>query len=343
MPVKIVPPRRAWAVRQMARLWLRREDLRRALNDSIAMIDAQNLLLDGLKEDFDKLEVEHHHVCQQREKQQGTIFELFHQKEVLKETVDAQVGQLKSQTLKICSLQSTISSMLAAISPDGVAQAAVDQIGADLTDALTRLQAVTKILVGSMLGQSIGVEKQDDGYTFFAPGIGCIVKVPQAFVTEDDWKKLNGEMPVSGFQVGPYAAMGGGKEIPGIPTVVVDASGLKSVKIAPGKIVANTVDASQLTIDKIEWSKYLVPADTLQSLALKVPEPGFVIENGASMSHSELALEILEKCGVKLDYVETIDDSSGVPCGNVRVGLVSPMGNPSNEGIFAHLKKVSGQ
>jgi hypothetical protein len=61
------------------------------------------------------------------------------------------------------------------------------------------------------------------------------------------------------------------------------------------------------------------------------------------MSHTELALAILEQSGVKLDYVETVDDSSGIPFGNVKVGLVSPMGNPSNEGIFAHLKKVSGQ
>src|SRR4051812_10536762 len=106
MPVKIVPPRRAWARRQMGRLWLRREDLRRALNDSIAMIDAQNLLLDGMKEENDKLEVDNLLLAKHRDKQQEQVSELWHKVEEVEGLLQAKAAQAKTQALKIVSLQS---------------------------------------------------------------------------------------------------------------------------------------------------------------------------------------------------------------------------------------------
>jgi hypothetical protein len=123
------------------------------------------------------------------------------------------------------------------------------------------------------------------------------------------------------------------KAISGIPTVHDQCGGLVPAKIP----------ADKLMIDKIEWGKYTVPAGSIPPLAIKNQEPGLVIEDGAYMTHTELALMILEKCGVKLEFVETIEDETGTPLNHVLIGLTSHAGNSNNAGIFAHLKKVSGQ
>jgi hypothetical protein len=236
----------------MARLWARREDLRQALNDSIVLIDAQNLLLDGMKEDFDKLEVENLHLAKHRDKQQEQVSELWHKVEELETVIADQLTHMKTNAKKVESLQMTIASMLSAVAPDGAAQAVVTRIEETLKDALHRFRAVTGLLIAALFGHKVEVAEQPNGYTFFAPALGYIVMVPPDFASSVDWNKLMGKVPISGFQVGPYAATGEGVEVPGIPTVMID---------------------SKLTIDKIEWGNYTISADKLASMTIKYQEP----------------------------------------------------------------------